>query len=476
MRRRPSEGDDRSPKGLDVTTLNLGRRASPLLLLWLVAACDAGERSTIPGYTPPADEGDEGGEAPDDTPAVYDFHADSGLTLSLVTSADPISLTTPDTSEHVAITAVFELNGAEGLTEADLHLVEVSDLELERPIAIDVIRAYDGATAWLVPEALLEPGRRHRVHVDRGDTRHSQEFRSTGDLGRVVGAATTLQADASPGILRLTAAAAAHPSPADRTDALFNGLGVVASAGPAAVTLDRGSGMRGEVELVGFFADETNGDDKPDREDLAAGPLTMSGRVNGLNTRLRGRIGESEFLTLSGRLTRYEDGAWSLQGGVAIIDAPCGLRDGVEAQEVCDGERLRVVTPVTGDTIYFSPLDLADQGTFQGQGSERRVVVGLTTPWPLNATASDGDELDLSGSVRAVLLLGGEPGFDSRTSGEASPDLIAQTRCDDAGCALTEVGIRIGEAALPPGIATLRVEVGLRSATVPVSDGAPTDE
>ena len=447
--------------------------------LLVLSGCSANERSTIPGGI--VDEGEDGepggegegnpgGEIDTSEPEaleVVDFGETSGMTLAQVGHAKDMT-NNPDMSRYVDISAVLQLNGAGDVADDDLSLAKLDDSGAESAVEVDVVRSYDGGTAWIMPKSLLAPGSRYKLHVTKGAATETQAFRTQIDVGEIEAGGDSMMMNGVAAGLHLRPTGAVHPSEAGVGEAFLSSLGLLLAAGGASVNVEGTDSLQGSVELAGFLSDDVDMDGSPDREDLAAGTLMLTGEAHGHYVRLHAKVADEVALTVTGRLRAFDSG-WRLMGGAAVVNTTCDMFPSEAGQAACDGDDLVVISSLKGETIYLSDLKVADKALMTGEGDARNAVVELSKPrWVADKDAT-ADAIDLSGTVRAQVLTGGEVALDSMDGAE----LIATPECGDDGCFVHRVGLVVGGDALPAGVVTLRVTLGLQSAEVQVVEPEP---
>lgn len=445
----------------------------------MLLGCQASERTTIPGGV--VDEEPDGGNPGGGNPGgdidtsepealeVVDFGETSGMSLAQVGHAEDMT-NNPAMSRYVEIASVLQLTGAGGVEDGKIALSKLDDSGAETAVDADVIRSYDGGTAWILPKALLSPGTRYKLHVTKGAATETQAFRAQVDVGDIE-AGKAVMLDGVTAALHLRAGAAVHPPAEGVGSAFVDALGLLLAAGEASVTLDGTSDPTGSVELSGFLSDDLDMDGAPDHEDLTAGTMLLTGQAHGHYVRLQALRDGAAILTVTGRLRAFDDG-WRLMGGAALVNSSCDMFPSSEGQAACGGDSLVVVAPVKGETVYLSGLKVAAKARITGEGDDRAVLVDLAKPrWVADKGAS-AEALDLTDTVHAQVLAGGEVAVDSMDGAE----LVAQPQCGDDGCFLHSVGVVIGADALPAGVVTLKVTLGLQSAEVPAVQGGDDAE
>ncbi len=460
-----------------MTAIELTRLPSVFLLSLALAAfgCDASSRSTIPGGSA-ADLGDDGqggdpgaGEGgigigePENLEAV-DFVEGSNLSVSQVGLGGAMT-NNLEISRYVDVGGVFQLDGVKGVPNANITLSSLDEDSSEKAVDLDIVRSYDDATAWLMPKSLLMPGQRYKLHVLKGDQTHSQAFQTNPGVGELEAAIDVTGAVGA--ALHLRAGAAVHPE-GDAGAAFLNALGLVAGADGQPVTVDPSDSLRGSLSLQGFLADDLDMDGRLDQEDLASGLIPLVGEVHGNYVRLTGEFGAGATLTVTGRLRRFDDGLWRLQGGAAVLEASCDTFTMEEAKAACNGAQLVIVATLKGETIYLNPLSLAKEAVLTGEGAETTATVELLKPRWVAGEGVNADDIDLSGAVHVTVLAAGEPAGDTM---DASEKLVTEIECGDMGCHLTRVGMVIGDA-MPAGVVTMQIQLGLQGVEVPVVVGA----
>ena len=456
---------------------NLTRIAPCSLLAAALTAlgCAGQERTTIPGGVaepdPVVDIGEPvGGGIDTSAPEaleVVDFAADSNLALAQI--GHPGSMTRdPSLSRYVDIAGVLQLTGVGGVNDSDIALDELADDGSATGVAIDIVRSYDNATAWILPRALLTPGVRHKLHVTAGTITGTQAFRTQMDVGAIeAGAGVALGGVTA--ALHLRATGAVHPVTQGVGEAFLDSLGLLLAAGGAQVQVEANNALKGAVEVTSFLSNDFDMDGAPDSEDLATGMLQLTGQVHGHYVWLQAKVGDEVVLTVTGRLRLFDDGTWRLMGGAAVVDAACDLFPSAEAQAACDGDRLAVVSQLKGETVYLSGLQVAAEASWSGQGEGRMAVVELTKPRWVGGKDLTADQIDLSGGVRAEVLVGELVHLDSM----AGAALVAEAVCGQEGCFLNRVGLVVGDEDLSGGLPHLRVTIGLQQAQVRILDEEP---
>ncbi len=453
---------------------NLNRIATTFVLSAALTAmgCAGQERTTIPGGLeepgPDADDGGDGdGGAIDESDPealeVADFADGSGMSLAQV--GHPGDMTNdPSLSRYVDIGGLLQLTGVGGVDDSKLTLDQLADDGTASPVDVDIVRSYDNATAWVLPKSLLMPGTRYKLHVTDGGTTNTQAFRTQLDVGAIE-AGQGMMPEGVTAALHLRPTAAAHPATEGVGEAFLDSLGLLLAAGGAAVQVEETDALKGSVELAGFLSDDVDMDGAPDREDLAAGMLMLTGEAHGHYVRLQAKLADAVVLTVTGRLRAFDSG-WRLMGGAVVVDAACDLFPSHQAQAACDDDKLVGVAPLKGETVYLSGLAVAAEATWTGEGAERTAVVELTKPRWVGGKDMTADQIDLSGAVRAEVLVGELVKLDSMDGAE----LVAEAECGEEGCFLHHVGLVVGDADLSGGLVGLRVTLGLQHAQVRVSE------
>lgn len=449
--------------------------------LLVAGACDSGQRATIPGAEDAgagapaggAGDGAGGGGSVGELGGgaaeleVADFPEASGLTLAQVGLGTALTRH-PEMYNYVDIGGVFEVSGLSGpLADDAFKLAALDEAGAETEVDIEVVHAYDDGRVFIVPGRLLAAGARHKLHVTTAGGTLTQGFRTNVGVGEPEVADAPAMAGDVAAALHLRARQAFHPA-ADKGAAFIDALSLLAGATGGVVQMDSGSTTRGTVSLAGFRGEDLDGDGAPDAEDLSFPMVSLRGEVVGLYVRLQGVLADGEpILTVTGRLSRYDDGAWQMTGGVAVFDAPCDVFASVAAaQDACDdaGGRLTVVASLKGETAYLARLSVSLEGALSGEGADRVATVALTKPRLVAAKAEDVEKLDLSGAVSVALIANGDTAANTT---EAADSLVTEVQCGDGGCLLSGVGIRVGDT-LPPGVLALRARVGLLTAEVPL--------